>query len=84
MKNQHIAAEIAYYPLAEQNFAEIIGELIEKLPKNNIEYVYTPMSTILYGMIEDVLAAIKGVIEEFFARYQSILEVKFSNACPKN
>ncbi|MHA1341502.1 MAG: hypothetical protein ACTSRZ_16490 [Promethearchaeota archaeon] len=50
---------------------------------NSIIIEYTSMSTIIFGEYKDVIKIINEIIEEFFSKYDSILEVKYSNACKK-
>jgi uncharacterized protein YqgV (UPF0045/DUF77 family) len=76
-----IEAELAYYPFAEENYKEIVDKVIAIFPEFKIDVKYTTMSTIVYGDQEQVINLVSAIIDRFFAKYRSILEVKFSNAC---
>ncbi|WP_457556830.1 YkoF family thiamine/hydroxymethylpyrimidine-binding protein [Candidatus Harpocratesius sp.] len=79
----NISAEFAFYPLGLKNFKEIVNLVIGDLSNDNLQIIYTPISTILYGESEKIIEIIKKIINVYFTKYQAVLEVKFSNACPK-
>ena len=76
-----ISAQISYFPLAEPKFREIIINVIQNLVSAKIDLEYTSMSTVLIGEHTLILKLIQNLIEQVFSKHQSILDVKFSNAC---
>jgi len=76
-----IQAQIAYYPLAEADYRGIVRELLAEITATDLDAQVTPMATIVKGEQSRVLGLVERLVTRFFARYASILQVTFSNAC---
>lgn len=79
-----VEAELTYYPFAVDDYKEVVREVLDVFPTMNLDITYTSMSTIVYGEFAEVHKLVEKVVEMFFTKYQSVLEVKYSNACRNN
>ncbi|TYB31618.1 MAG: hypothetical protein FXF47_03205 [Candidatus Mcinerneyibacterium aminivorans] len=78
-----ISVQISYYPLGEKEFKKIINKFIQHLKDKDVEINFSIMSSTISGDKEIVLKIIDELIELYFSRFNSILDLKFSNSCPK-
>jgi len=79
----NISAQISYYPLGKKDFKKIISNFLKDLDTNHVKIEYSSMSTVLYGEKDIIMDLIDNLIDLYFQKYDSILEVKLSNSCPK-
>lgn len=78
-----VSVQISYYPLGKKDFKKIINEFLKKIGEENVKVDYSTMSTVLYGDKNIIMNIINNLINVYFNKYDSILELKISNTCPK-
>jgi uncharacterized protein YqgV (UPF0045/DUF77 family) len=77
-----IQAEISIYPLRTKSLSEPIDEFCRILHEYDIETKTTSMSTSISGETKDIFKACKAAFEQLSMKYQIVMNMKISNACP--
>lgn len=77
-----IQAEISVYPLRIKNLDEPISEVIEIFKSFGLQTQVSTMSSHITGDAEMFFDACKKVFEAAGKKYQLVVNIKVSNACP--
>ncbi len=77
-----VQAEISIYPLRTQSLSEPIEEFWKILRKYDLEIKTTAMSTFIRGESRDLFKACGEAFEQLTAKYEVVMDMKISNACP--
>ena len=77
-----VAAQVSLYPLAQQPFEPPIDEAIDTFRSRGLDVTVGPLSTVLMGSDEDVLAAVQEAFHKAAARGPAVMVVTLTNACP--
>ena len=77
-----IQAEVSLYPLRTNELLKPIDTFCQSLAGAGLEVNAGPMSTRISGELRDVFDAIQRAFMEAAERYQVVLTLKVSNACP--
>ena len=78
-----IQAEISMYPLRVTELSKPVDEFCRTLQSRGLEVHMGPMSSLVTGECKDLFEAVQGAFERFAEKYQVVVTVKFSNACPE-
>lgn len=78
-----IQAEVSLYPLRQNDLTMPIQQFVENLKNNNIKVKSGPMSSIIKGDSQIVFQALQKAFEQVAKKYEVVLTVKISNACPE-
>jgi len=78
-----IQAEISMYPLRVTELSRPIDEFCRMLQSHGLEVQLGPMSSLISGESKDVFKAVQEAFERLVEKYQIVVAVKFSNACPE-
>ena len=77
-----VQAEISIYPLRTKSVSEPIKEFCEILYANGLETKITAMSTFISGESGDLFKACNEAFEQLTNKYEVVMNMKISNACP--
>ena len=77
-----VQAEISIYPLRTKSVSEPIKEFCEILYANGLETKITSMSTFISGESKDLFKACDEVFKQLTQKYEIVMNMKISNACP--
>jgi uncharacterized protein YqgV (UPF0045/DUF77 family) len=77
-----VQAEISIYPLRTQTLSEPVEEFCRILREHNLEIKTTAMSTFIRGESRDLFKACDEAFEQLAQKYESVMSMKISNACP--
>lgn len=77
-----VQAEISIYPLRIQSLSEPIEEFCRILRDYDLETTVNAMSTIIAGESAELFKACEKTFEQLTQKYQIIMNIKISNACP--
>jgi uncharacterized protein YqgV (UPF0045/DUF77 family) len=75
-------AEISIYPLRTKSLSEPIKEFCKILHNHGLETKTTAMSTFINGESRDLFKACDEAFEQLTQKYQIVINMKISNACP--
>jgi len=78
-----IQAEVSLYPLRQNDLTMPIQQFVENLKNNNIKVKSGPMSSIIKGDSQIVFQGLQKAFEQAARKYEVVLTVKVSNACPE-
>jgi uncharacterized protein YqgV (UPF0045/DUF77 family) len=78
-----IQAEVSLYPLRQNDLTKPIQQFVENLKNNNIKVKSGPMSSIIKGDSQIVFQGLQKAFEQAARKYEVVLTVKVSNACPE-
>lgn len=79
----NVQAEISLYPLRQNHLSEPIRQFTESLEGRGLSVRTGAMSSIITGDSDTVFNALRDAFETAAEKYQLVLTVKISNACPK-
>ena len=79
-----VQAEISIYPLRTQSLSEPIEEFCRILSAHDLVIKTTAMSTFISGELNDLFKACDAAIEQLTPKYQIVMNMKISNACPSD
>jgi len=77
-----VQAEISIYPLRTQALSEPIKMFCEILGNHGLETKTTSMSTLIIGESKDLFKACGEAFGQLTQKYQVVINMKVSNACP--
>lgn len=77
-----VRAEISLYPLKTTELSSPIDEFCRILKAQGLEVQIGPMSSSVSGECKDLFEAVKEAFEKLAEKYQVVMTVKISNACP--
>jgi len=78
-----VQAEISLYPLRQNELTKPIQQFIWALKNNNLNIKTGPMSTLVTGDSQVVFESLQQAFEQIAEKYEAVLAVKISNACPE-
>ena len=78
-----IQAEVSLYPLRQMDLAEPIQQFVESVRSNNLNVKAGSMSSVISGDSQAVFQALQKAFEQAAQKYEVVLTVKISNACPE-
>ena len=79
-----VQAEVSLYPLRQNDLAKPIEQFIESLKDDHLNVKTGSMSSVISGDCQVVFQSLRKAFEQAAKRYEVVLTVKISNACPKN
>jgi len=77
-----VQAEISIYPLRTQSLSEPVEEFCRILHEHGLEIKTTAMSTLIRGESRDLFKACDEAFEQLTKKYEVVMNMKISNACP--
>jgi uncharacterized protein YqgV (UPF0045/DUF77 family) len=77
-----VRAEISLYPLKTTELSSPIDEFCRILQAQGLEVQIGPMSSSVYEESKDLFNTIQKAFEQLAEKYQMVMTVKISNACP--
>lgn len=77
-----VQAEISIYPLRTQSLSEPVQEFCRILRGHGLEIKTTAMSTFIRCESRDLFKACDDAIEQLTPKYEVVINMKISNACP--
>jgi uncharacterized protein YqgV (UPF0045/DUF77 family) len=77
-----VQAEISIYPLRTQSLSKPVEEFCRILRDNGLEIQTTAMSTFIRGESRDLFNACDKAFEQLTKKYEVVMNMKISNACP--
>lgn len=80
----NVQAEISIYPLRTSSLSEPIEEFCRILRDHDLEIKTTAMSTLIRGQSGDVFKACEKAFEQLTRKYEIVMHMKISNACPSD
>jgi len=78
-----VQAEVSLYPLRQKDLAKPIQQFVESLKSNNLKVKTGSMSSVISGDSQVVFQSLQKAFERVAKRYDVVLTVKMSNACPE-
>ena len=78
-----IQAEVSLYPLRQNDLTEPIQEFIESLKSDDLNVKTGSMSSVISGDNKIVFQSLQKAFEQASKKYEVVLTVKISNACPE-
>lgn len=78
-----VRAEISVYPLRMTELSGPVGEFCRILRAQGLEVQIGPMSSSIAGECKDLFNAIQEAFERLAEKYQVVVTIKISNACPE-
>ena len=78
-----VQAEISLYPLRQNELTKPIRQFIELLENNKLKVELGSMSTLVTGDSKVVFESLQQAFEQIAEKYEVVLAVKISNACPE-
>ena len=78
-----VQAEISLYPLRENELTKPIQQFIQAFEDDNLSIKTGPMSTLVTGDSKVVFESLQKAFEQIAEKYEVVLAVKISNACPE-
>jgi len=78
-----VRAEISVYPLKTTELSSPVGEFCRILKLQGLEVQIGPMSSSVSGEYKDLFKAVQKAFEQLAEKYQVVMTVKISNACPE-
>ena len=79
-----VQAEISIYPLRTKSLSEPVEEFCRILCAHVLETKTAAMSTFISGELSDLFKACNEAFEQLTQKYQIVMNMKISNACPLN
>jgi uncharacterized protein YqgV (UPF0045/DUF77 family) len=77
-----LTAQVSVYPLRQPRLSLTIDETVRIFRAHGLEVRPGPMSTLVTGDDDDILAALKEALRGATDRGQVVMVVTLSNACP--
>lgn len=77
-----VTAQVSLYPLAQEPFEPPIDEAIEVFRSHGLDVKVGPLSTLLRGTDEEVLAAVREAFHRAAERGPAVMVVTLTNAAP--
>ena len=78
-----VQAEVSLYPLRQSDLKEPIQQFVESLKSNNLQVKTGSMSSVVSGEELIVFQSLQKAFEQAAKKYEIVLTVKVSNACPE-
>ena len=78
-----VQAEVSLYPLRQNELTKPIQQFVESLKGDNLNVKTGSMSSVISGDSRVVFQSLQKAFEQTAQRYEIVLTVKISNACPE-
>ena len=78
-----VQAEVSLYPLRQNDLTEPIQQFAESVKSSNVNVKTGTMSTFISGDSRTVFQGVQRAFEQAARKYQVVLTMKISNACPE-
>ena len=78
-----VQAEVSLYPLRQNDLTKPIQQFIESLKRDDINIKTGSMSSVILGDSQIVFQGLQKAFEQAAQKYEVVLTVKISNACPE-
>jgi len=78
-----VQAEVSLYPLRQNDLTEPIQEFVESLKSDDLNVKTGSMSSVILGEESIVFQSLQKAFEQASKKYEVVLTVKISNACPE-
>ena len=78
-----VQAEVSLYPLRQKDLAEPIQRFVESLKRDELNVKTGSMSSVISGEESIVFQSLQDAFEHAAQKYEVVLNVKISNACPE-
>ena len=78
-----VQAEVSLYPLRQNDLTKPIQQFIESLKRDDINIKTGSMSSVILGDSQIVFQDLQKAFEQAAQKYEVVLTVKISNACPE-
>jgi uncharacterized protein YqgV (UPF0045/DUF77 family) len=79
-----IQAEISIYPLKTKSLSEPINEFCQILENKGLKVETRTMSSFVVEESEAVFKSVQKAFEKLAEKYDLVMDIKVSNACPNN
>ena len=76
-------AEVSLYPLRRNDLTGPIQQFAESVKSSNVNVKTGTMSTFISGDSRTVFQGVQRAFEQAARKYQVVLTMKISNACPE-
>jgi len=77
-----ISAQVSLYPLAQEDIAAPIGDVLDVLSEHGLPHEVGSMSTLTWGDDEAVFPALREAFARATQRGGAVMVITVSNACP--
>ena len=77
-----IQAEVSLYPLHQNDLTKPIRQFVESLRSDNLNVKKGTMSSVISGEESIVFQSLQKAFEQASKKYEVVLTIKISNACP--
>lgn len=77
-----IGAQVSLYPLGQPDLLPAIQDIWDALEEAGLHKEAGPMSTLVYGEDEAVLAALRAGFARATQRGPAVMVITLTNACP--
>ena len=78
-----VQAEVSLYPLRQNDLTKPIQQFVESLKNGNLNVKTGTMSSVISGDSRVVFQSLQKAFEQAAKKYEMVLNVKISNACPE-
>ncbi len=77
-----VSAQVSLYPLGQQDIGPPVEAAIAGFRRHPVTVWEGPMSTMLAGELDDVLAAVRDAFASAAETGEAVMVVTLSNGCP--
>lgn len=77
-----VSAQVSFYTLGGSDLSGAIDSFVAVLDESGLTYEVGSMSTVIWGDLEPVLAALREAYERASEGNATVMTVTVSNACP--
>ena len=78
-----VQAQISIYPLKTKSLSGPIGRFCRILKDKSLKVQTRTMDSLVIGESDAVFKAVEEAFEQIAQRYSIVMDLKISNACPK-
>lgn len=77
-----VSAQVSLYPLGQEDLNPAIAEVWNALAAHGLDYTPGPMSTLVWGDDDAILAALRDGFRRAAELGPAVLVITLTNACP--
>ena len=77
-----VQAQISIYPLKTESVSEPINEFCRILKDKGLKVETQTMDSLVIGESETIFKSVQEAFEQLTQKYQIVMNMKISNACP--
>jgi uncharacterized protein YqgV (UPF0045/DUF77 family) len=78
-----VQAEVSLYPLCQNDLTKPIQQFVESLKSDDLNVKTGSMSSVISGEKSIVFQSLQKAFAQAAQKYEVVLTVKISNACPE-